>query len=412
MLVSLDKQALKGSVDLVRSKSIANRLLIIQALSANGFNIKHCSNSQDSVTLQKLLSDLKSEDGADTLDVGPAGTCYRFLTAYLCLQKGNQVLTGTERMLKRPIGPLVDALRILGADIEYLGEEGYPPLRIGDSPLRADGPVDIKANISSQFITALLLIAPYIQGGLDIRLKGPLASRPYLEMTLALMRRFNVNATLDGDLLRCPEGTYHGADIEVESDWSAASYFYGLAALLPGTELHLKGLELDSIQGDHALGLFMEKLGVETHKAEDGLLIRSSRPELYAELFEMDFSDIPDTAQTMAVVFAMLEKEAVFSGLESLRIKETDRIAAIQNELAQTGVSFRSEDDEHFYIKHDLQASDKGWNVKTYEDHRMAMAFALLATQKEVFIEDPAVVGKSFPDFWKVLEELGFNLKP
>ena len=410
MKVSFPLENMSGSVDLVRSKSIANRLLIIQALADYSFEIVNNSNAKDSQTLTTLLKRIKEEPSTTDmiLDVGPAGTCFRFLTAFLTIQKGSYILTGSERMKQRPIGALVDALRKLGAQIEYQGEEGYPPLYITGKELKPSGPVSIDASISSQFITALIMLAPKLKGGLSINLTGKISSRPYLEMTLSLMRKFGIEATFEGNDIHIKEGNYAGSSLEVEGDWSGASYFYGLAAITTGSNLLLKGLQLNSIQGDSGIAALFEKLGVESTQESTGvrLVSKGFKP---MDIWQIDFSEIPDTAQTFAVVLAMLGQEAIFTGLESLRIKETDRIKALQIELAKIGWGMVSDDDVHFHLKQVDSAIIDLPIIETYEDHRMAMSFAILGLMKEVQILEPNVVEKSFPDYWDILNKLGFT---
>lgn len=410
MKVSFPLEKMSGSVDLVRSKSIANRLLIIQALADYSFDILNNSNAKDSQTLSSLLKQIEEEPRTKdmVLDVGPAGTCFRFLTAFLTIQNGTYILTGSERMKQRPIGALVDALRKLGAEIEYQGEEGYPPLYIKGKELKPSGPVSIDASISSQFITALIMLAPKLKGGLSINLTGKISSRPYLEMTLSLMRKFGIEATFEGNEIQIKEGNYKGPNLEVEGDWSGASYFYGLAAITTGSELLLKGLQLDSIQGDSGIAALFEKIGVESIQESTGVRI-VSKGFKGMDVWHIDFSEIPDTAQTFAVVLALLEQEAVFTGLESLRIKETDRIKALQIELAKIGWGMVSDDDVHFHLKQVDTAVMDLPIIETYEDHRMAMSFAILGLKKEVQILEPNVVEKSFPDYWDILNKLGFT---
>lgn len=411
MKVVCNKKVLSGEVDLVRSKSIANRLLIIQALADFSFGIRNNSNAEDSQTLTAILNSLreKPRDAEDyVLDVGPAGTCFRFLTAYLAIQKGTFVLTGSERMKQRPIGPLVDALRSIDADIHYLEKEGYPPLKIKGRELSSEAKIVIDASISSQFISALIMLAPCLNGGLSITLEGKISSRPYLEMTLTLMRKFGIDASFEGNEIRIQNGTYTGMDLEVEADWSGASYFYGLVALASESNLLLKGLQLDSIQGDSKIADLFKKIGVDSVQEDTGVRIRSKAYQPNG-IWSIDFSEIPDTAQTFAVVLALMGQEANFTGLESLRIKETDRIKALQVELAKINWGLESDDDIHFHLKPIGTGIKEKPVIDTYEDHRMAMSFALLGLKMEIDILEPDVVGKSFPDYWKILGQLGFS---
>ena len=411
MKIVCNRKVLSGEVDLVRSKSIANRLLIIQALADFSFGIKNNSNAEDSQTLTTILNSLreKSRDEEDCiLDVGPAGTCFRFLTAYLTIQKGTFILTGSERMKQRPIGPLVDALRSIDADIHYLEKEGYPPLKIKGRELSNEAKIVIDASISSQFISALVMLAPCLNGGLSITLEGKISSRPYLEMTLTLMRKFGIDASFEGNEIRIQNGAYAGMDLEVEADWSGASYFYGLVALASESDLLLKGLQLDSIQGDSKIADLSSEIGVDSVQEDTGVRIRSKAYQPNG-IWSIDFSEIPDTAQTFAVVLALMGQEASFTGLESLRIKETDRIKALQVELAKINWGLESDDDIHFHLKPISTDIKEKPVIETYEDHRMAMSFALLGLKMEIDILEPDVVGKSFPDYWKILEQLGFS---
>jgi 3-phosphoshikimate 1-carboxyvinyltransferase len=411
MKILCNRKVLSGEVDLVRSKSIANRLLIIQALADFSFGIKNNSNAEDSQTLTAILNSLrdKSRDTEDyVLDVGPAGTCFRFLTAYLTIQKGTFVLTGSERMKQRPIGPLVDALRSIDADIHYLEKEGYPPLKIKGRELSSEAKIVIDASISSQFISALIMLAPCLNGGISMTLEGKISSRPYLEMTLTLMRKFGIDASFEGNEIRIQNGTYAGMDLEVEADWSGASYFYGLVALATESNLLLKGLQLDSIQGDSKIADLFREIGVDSIQEDTGVRIRSKGHKPNG-IWSIDFSEIPDTAQTFAVVLALMGQEANFTGLESLRIKETDRIKALQVELAKIDWGLESDDDIHFHLKPIGTGIKEKPVIDTYEDHRMAMSFALLGLKMEIDILEPEVVGKSFPDYWKILGQLGFS---
>lgn len=414
LLFQLEREdkPLEGSIRLDGSKSISNRVLIIQALCRKKVTIDFLSTSEDTVTMQKLLS---SED--EVLDTGPAGTTYRFLTAFLAFQEGRKILTGSERMKKRPIGALVDALRVLGASIEYLEKEGYPPLQI-DSPLssRNGGRVEVISGISSQFISALLMVAPSLPRGLEIQLKGPLVSRSYLEMTLALMNYFGVEHEWSGQVIKVPSQEYMPRSFAVEADWSAASYHYANAALSIESDLELKGLFRNSLQGDAASVPLFEKLGIHSTWTNSGVHLRKKAET--AQVFEHHFINCPDIAQTLAVVCAGKGVPGIFSGLETLRIKETDRIAALQNEFTKIGVTFlkmpekflKSHEGEYYLLEGKATWSDSP-TFATYDDHRMAMAFAPLSILNPVQIEDPAVVGKSYPGFWQHLVDLGWTIR-
>jgi 3-phosphoshikimate 1-carboxyvinyltransferase len=414
MVIKLAKpdRHIQGAIQLDGSKSISNRALIIRALSGHDFEIKNLSTSRDTQLMQQLLV----ADG-ETLDAGAAGTTFRFLTAYLAAHTDRpRILTGTERMKQRPIRLLVDALRKLGANIEYHENEGYPPLRIGPhGGLGSDNRLSIPADTSSQYLSALLMIAPTLPNGLELTLVGNLVSRPYLEMTLRMMAYFGIGHEWEGDRIRVQPGAYQPREFTVEADWSAASYHYSLAALSDTCDLRLHGLFEDSWQGDSVLPGMMGAFGVET-KFEGHTAHLTKQPGAAAKpFFEWDFLPCPDIAQTLAVVCGAMGVHGLFTGLETLRIKETDRIAALQKELGKVQVSLmklperfsKKKEKEHFMLEG--KAVVEGSPVfATYEDHRMAMAFAPLAMLGEVGIEEPKVVDKSYPAFWEDLKELGF----
>jgi 3-phosphoshikimate 1-carboxyvinyltransferase len=411
--------SLRAEIALDGSKSISNRALIALALAgADPADwLSNLSTSKDTTTLLGLL-----RQPADVLDAGDAGTTFRFLTAYLAARPGVQTLTGSARMLERPVGPLVEALRDLGADISFLGREGYPPLRIGEPTHlgKAKHQIGIHAGTSSQFLSALLLIAPYLPQGLELRPEGPLVSRPYLEMTLALMRHFGAQAEWQGDALRVLPGGYVPRLLAVEADWSAASYWYAMAAFASELDLVLGGLHAESWQGDAVLARMMQRFDIQT--VFEGNAARLSRSGAAPKaVFEQDFLECPDIAQTLAVVCGGLGVQGLFNGLETLSIKETDRVAALKNELARVGVSFgklparfsQKSPGQTFYLVN----GKANWAVPpprfaTYGDHRMAMAFAPLAFLGEIEVENPAVVAKSYPQFWAHLAQAGFEMKP
>jgi len=380
-------------------------MLIIRALAGSPVTLYNLSNSDDTRVLDKAL-----EEHSLLKDVGHAGTSMRFLAAYLCTLEGDFQLTGSERMKQRPVGPLVDALKQLGARIEYLENKGCPPLRIVGGGL-IGGALEIDAGISSQFISALMMIGPVLPGGLQIMLKGDIVSATYIEMTLALMNRCGIRARFEGHQVHIPSGSYVLNEMVVESDWSAASYWFQAAALSPGSEILLPKLSRDSLQGDSALTGLFGSLGVQSHFSKLGLLIRSSRVNL-PEHFEYDFTGCPDLVQTCAVTLCALGIPFRFAGTRTLRVKETDRIAALARELRKLG----------FVIQGDPAGEWMAWDgsrcependpvIDTYHDHRMAMAFAPLAMALgKVVIADPGVVSKSYPDFWKDLEKAGFEI--
>jgi len=403
------QHVLKGEVTLAGSKSISNRVLIIQALCKNDFKIEALANANDTELLTQLL---QSEE--EVLDAGPAGTTFRFMTAYLSLFGGKRVLTGSERMKQRPIKVLVDALQKLGASITYLEKEGFPPLEITSGSISGNKKLAIPANTSSQYISALLLIAPVLPGGLSLELTGKIVSRPYIEMTLGLMQYFGISHQWNDQVIHIPEQSYEAKPFVVEADWSAASYFYALAALSNSADIILNGLFENSLQGDSALIEIFKNFGVKTQFTPKGIRLLKEKTNL-PEAFHYDFILCPDLAQTLTVVCAGLGVKGYFSGLETLRIKETDRIQALENEISKGGCHILPYSGnsitgkEIFEVTGTFQTSQTPV-FKTYEDHRMAMAFAPLALLMPIEIEDPGVVIKSYPDFWKDFQCLGLNI--
>ena len=398
---------IQGEITLNGSKSIANRALIIQALCNEDFVISKLSNSKDTTTLQTLLL-----SQSEFLDAGPAGTTFRFMTAYLALQDGEQILTGSERMKQRPIGVLVDALRELGGDIEYLENEGYPPLKIKrPKKLGENNVLKVPSNISSQFISALLMIGPVLPQGLKLIMEGDPVSIPYIEMTLNLMAYFGIRYEWKKDTITIKPQSYQAKDYKVEADWSAASYYYAIAAFADQLDLQLNGLWEESVQGDSVVAEMMEKFGIKSTFNQEGVQLRKSGRSNEHE-FQWDFINCPDIAQTLAVICAGLGVKSRFSGLQTLKIKETDRIAALQTELKKVKVHFFElpNHSNQSYCLLDGKADVRNPIFATYEDHRMAMAFAPFALFGKVRIEEPGVVVKSYPDFWKDLEKIGFSI--
>ncbi|MFT4568829.1 MAG: 3-phosphoshikimate 1-carboxyvinyltransferase [Saprospiraceae bacterium] len=407
--VSHPSGIVNGKVRLDGSKSISNRALIIRALSGENFKIEGLSTSDDTETLERLLND----DGI-VYDVHHAGTTFRFLTAYLALQEETQVLTGSERMLQRPIGPLVAALNSLGCNIKYLGEEGYPPLEIsGPGDMAQLKEVSISAGISSQYISALILIAPTLPNGLTINLEGAMVSESYLKMTLATVGEFGIVANYDGQKIEIAPQEYSIKDYVVEADWSAASYHFAIAALAKESNLVLEGLYANSTQGDAAITQISESIGVTTNW-EENIAHLSNRSN--ANTFSYDFINQPDIAQTIAVICAATGMKTDFSGLKTLRIKETDRIYALDTEFKKVGSSFEllhTDEDgkEHYGVGEKITATAVIPRFETYKDHRMAMAFGPLALLFPIEINEPEVVTKSYPAFWEDLKKLGFQIE-
>ena len=393
------------TIQLPSSKSISNRALIINALGNGTHHPENLSDCDDTRVMIRALNDDK-----ETIDIMAAGTAMRFLTAYLSVTPGTRIITGTERMQQRPIQVLVNALRELGADIEYVANDGFPPLRITGRELRKDT-ISLPGNVSSQYISALLMIAPVLTNGLTIRLTGDIISRPYINLTLQLMNDFGVRAEwTDDHRLKVEPQAYHSTPFYVESDWSAASYWYQIVALSKEAEVTLPGLFKDSYQGDSQVAGIFRTLGVETIYKDKTVILKKNGKSV--ERLDYDFINQPDLAQTFVVTCALLNIPFRFSGLQSLKIKETDRMAALITEMRKLG-----------YILHETDGSVLSWEgerctteehpaIDTYEDHRMAMAFApTCLALPEILINNPQVVSKSYPRYWEDLRQAGFIIK-
>ncbi|MEY3194540.1 MAG: hypothetical protein RIQ78_637 [Bacteroidota bacterium] len=412
-LLGPTSRKLSGTLVLAGSKSISNRALIAFALAkANPADwLSNLSISEDTQTLQSLLS-----HRGDVFDAGDGGTTFRFMAAYLAIQPGVQTLTGSARMLERPIRPLVEALRSLGANVQYLGEEGFPPLLLGEPVVSADEVprIRIAADVSSQFLSALLLIAPYLPQGLELLPEGPLVSRSYVAMTVGMMRYFGAEVRWEGEKIHVLPGGYIPRALSIEADWSGASYWYAMAVFADTVDLRLVGFRADSWQGDAVLVGMMERLGIESHFESNTLVLKKNekKPEPF---FEWDFLECPDIAQTLAVVCGGLGVLGVFSGLETLHNKETDRIAALKVELGKVGVSFvklpahmnKRSPGKTFYQVQGKATWDTPPVFATHGDHRMAMSFAALSMLGPVVVECPRVVSKSYPLFWEHLRQVG-----
>ena len=384
------------------SKSISNRVLLIRSLCNQSFDIDNLSDSDDTQTMLKL-----TQEESDHYDVHHAGTCFRFLTARLAITEDEQVLTGSSRMLQRPIGPLVDALRYIGADIEYMGEEGYPPLKIKTFSNQDKDEVKIDAGISSQFISALCMIAPVLPQGLKINLKGILVSKPYLDMTLRIMKDFGVESNFENNTISIRSQAYIAKDYLVESDWSSVSYHYAIVALNPGSRIKLKHYFKDSYQGDSRTQDLYKSFGVKT--LYDKSTIELSHIGTHKKELSYDFIEQPDLVQTYAVIAAGLGLDMSYKGVQTLAIKETDRMSALQSELSKVGITITQSEYEFDYIQRG-KAKIVNPIFETYEDHRMAMAMAPLAIISPIYINNPEVVTKSYPNFWNDLVTLGFTI--
>lgn len=397
------EKPLKGKVQLTSSKSESNRALLINALSGNKLNLDNLSAARDTQTMIKMVSN-QNEMVWDILD---AGTTMRFCTAYLAIIGSGQTITGTDRMKQRPIGLLVDALRKLGANIEYSEKEGYPPLRISKIGEQKVTQLDIPGNISSQFISALLMIGASLPNGLKINLTTEVFSRPYIEMTLGLMKRFGAESTWTDNVITIAPQPYSGGAYTIESDWSGASYWYSMAALNKDADIVLGGLREDSLQGDQEIATIMEKLGVSTVYNESGAHLKSNG-RLEKEV-SINFKTCPDLAQTVMVTAAAKGSTLKMTGLESLRIKETDRITAMAEELKKIGGSL-TEPEKGLWVMTPSDIPSEIIDIETYDDHRMAMAFAPLNQLINLTILDRDVVNKSYPAYWSDMRSLGMKM--
>ena len=406
---------IKGEVNLPPSKSISNRALAIGSLTEGDSTLANVSICDDTKVMAMWMAK-RIQKNFETIDIGAAGTAMRFSTAMLAVLEGTQTITGSERMKQRPIGILVEALRTLGAQVEYVEKEGFPPLRITGVPQMEGGEVELAGNVSSQFISALLLIAPRLKKGLTLKLTGEVVSRPYIDMTLSMMRIFGAKAGwTDAQTIVVEPVRYQPCDFRVESDWSAASYWYEVVALAPNedAEVVLHGLFTESLQGDSRGAKVFERLGVSTeYRGEDVVLRKNGQ---CVERLDEDFVDMPDLAQTFVVTCCMLGVPFHFTGLQSLKIKETDRIEALKRELAKLGFRLEDRNDSEL-IWDGMKEQGAGSKeqeecIDTYEDHRMAMAFAPVALKRgSIIINNPQVVSKSYPFYWKDLKAVGFDL--
>lgn len=404
-LVSKPDKTLKGSIVLPGSKSVANRALIIHALSYSPYPIENLSESDDTRVMEQVFN-----SNTNVFDIGHAGTAMRFLTAFLAQIVGEWTLTGSERMKQRPIGILVDALNKLGARIEYLENEGFPPLKIFGSHLKGCI-LELDGSVSSQYISALLMIAPTLEDGLTLRLKNKITSRPYIEMTLKLMEQFGVKSVWKGNEIRIAEQTYKARPFSVEADWSGASYWYQMAVMADELDLELVGLTTESLQGDAQIAKWFEQLGIDTVATEKGSKLVKNGKGLPKQL-NLNFIENPDVAQTFAVLCVMKQIPFHFAGLETLKIKETNRIVALQDELAKFGAQItepaHGELSWDGTFQHEKQSVPE---IETYHDHRMALAFApVCQVYGPVAILDPMVVTKSYPSYWEDLKKVGFEI--
>lgn len=399
------EELIETTVSLPLSKSLSNRALIINALTPGALPIGDMADCDDTLAVTEALS-----SSGDVINVGAAGTAMRFLTAYFAVQEGRTVtIDGSPRMRQRPIGPLVDALRECGARIDYAGTEGFPPLRITGTRLKG-GQIKITASVSSQYLSALLMVAPLMTEGLTLLPDGEIASRPYIDMTLGLMSRSGASVEVLGDTIRVANGCYKPIPFTIEGDWSAASYWYEIAAISSGF-VTLLGLQPKSLQGDARVADLFKVFGLQSEFDDDGMLELMPTPDPGARLFT-NLADTPDLAQTLAVTCCLLSIPFNFTGLSTLKIKETDRLSALCDELLKLG----------FYVHADEDCSLR-WDgirfpvgdippIDTYQDHRMAMAFAPVSLfVPGIVINNAEVVTKSYPAYWDDLRKAGFTLE-
>jgi 3-phosphoshikimate 1-carboxyvinyltransferase len=399
---------IKGTVhELSSSKSISNRSLLLKALSGNQSTVSNLSSARDTQLMQRLVGSPEK-----TIDVMDAGTTMRFLTAYFALTGKNKTLTGTDRMKERPIGLLVDALRKLGATIDYLDKEGFPPIETKGFERQLTSQLEIPGNVSSQYISALMMVAPTLPNGLVIHLKGAVGSVPYIRMTAELMKDFGIEADLDfkENRINIQHSTFKTADVVVEADWSSASYWFGFTALAKEADIVLPNVSEKSLQGDRVIVEIMDRLGVQSVFKNGNIHLTKKEP---AKHLVWDFKDCPDLAQTVLPVCVAKGITGDFTGLESLRIKETDRIAALQNELRKIGGLLTEPTTANWKLETENWKPENrnghSITINTYHDHRMAMGLAPLATLMDLKIEAPEVVNKSYPGFWDDMKLVGFE---
>ena len=394
-LLKIDKitNTVNGSVQITGSKSESNRLLVLQQFYSN-LNIENVSNSDDSRLMQKALASTSKE-----INIGHAGTAMRFLTAYFSVKENSEIiLTGSHRMKDRPIKILVDALISLGANIQYLEKEGFPPLKILGKKLEKNS-IEIDGNVSSQYISALLLVAPTLKNGLQLKFKGEVTSVPYIKMTLQLLAKLNIIYSWEDAVISIqPKPTIEDTTITVESDWSSASYYFSLVALSPDSEVAISSYKSESLQGDSVLIDIYKNLGVESRFENNSLILKNNGRINTAFFKELNLVSAPDIAQTIAVTCFGLGLECFLTGLHTLKIKETDRLVALKTEIEKLGGEVTITD-ETLYLKSSTKINEN-ITIATYDDHRMAMAFAPLATKVSIQIENANVVSKSYPTFW------------
>lgn len=402
---------LKGDIYLPASKSESNRLLVIDAiLGSDDLQIENLSESNDTKVLKKSLETLLQLKGTNisvTLDMHDSGTAMRFITAYASAINVKSLITGSDRMKERPLSILVNTLQLIGANIKYLENQGFPPILVEGKRIKG-GVIDIDATVSSQYISALMLMAPKMTNGLIMYLKGNVASYPYITMTAKVMEHFGIEILMHGNAIAIKKQQYSSRkEYVVESDWSAASYWYEMAAFSDDVDLFLHGLKKDSIQGDSIIAEIYEQFGVHTEFLENG--VRLTKTNNHCQHFKQNFLNYPDMVQTLVCTAAGLGISGEFHGLHNLRFKETDRIHALHTELKDMGLVLDSFEDKILIEQSNLETHRP---IRTFADHRMAMSFAPLAIPLgQITIESPNVVGKSYPNFWEDLKKTGFTIE-
>ena len=395
----------KKKIVISGSKSESNRVLILKYLFKSDVIIDNLSNSDDTKVLLKAL-----ENQTDIIDIHHAGTAMRFLTSLFAVtNKKNIILTGSSRMQQRPVGELVDSLKRLGADIIYEKEIGYPPLRFNGFNQK-NKLIELRSDVSSQFASSLILVGPYLSDGLQIKLVGNIFSKPYILLTCEIMKSFGFSCFIYKDEIKIkPKKKVSIKNYSVESDWSSASYLYSIVAL-SGIELNLSSFKLNSLQGDSKLSKLYENFGVKTYFKNDGITLRRSKSQRIKSFIELDLIENPDLAQTIIVTSLGLSIHTKLTGLNTLKIKETDRLVALKNEISKFNTDVII-DDQSIEIKNFPKNLPENIEIDTYNDHRMALAFSPLSVLVKLVINDYGVVSKSFPEYWSILQKLNFNLE-
>jgi len=408
--ITRNNNSISGEIRLPASKSISNRLLILQYFYGNSLVITNLSSADDTVLMSSVLDllrqyQLRGENGLLRIDAKNAGTVVRFLIPLLCVIKGHFMLTGNQRMKQRPVGALVDAMKESGAEIDYLEEQGFPPLLIRGRSLTG-GHIKIDASVSSQFVTALMLLAPTLYDGLTLELLGMRSSWPYVKMTIGILTSLGIQVIDQEYSIRIYPKQKMKINVEVESDWSSASFWYSILAMADKGELYFPGLRKSGLQGDQQVEFFFRNLGIFTVQEEGGVVIRKS--EIIRENFHADFAGYPDLALPVILTCAAQGVPATFTGLDRLRIKESDRIAALAEGLSKAGITLREEFQGVWRLSGQLTKPCRLF-IDDREDHRIAMTFACLAVKGyNVILANPEVVSKSYPTFWKDMERIGF----